>query len=80
VLTSNGYIRRASEPFVYEGEKSRRSYLTSFYSQSKHPDYKNIKESLIVDPEDFNKYVQEKLGWEQSKIDEKIWGSMKAKL
>jgi cell wall-associated NlpC family hydrolase len=81
VLFHPGYVRRASEPFVYEGEKPRRSYLTSFYSQQKHPDYKNIKESLIVSPQEFTGYIKANfLGWNAAKIDAKIWDSVKTKL
>jgi len=80
VVLQKGYLRRSSEPFVYEGVKPKRSYLTSFYSQQKHPDFKNIKESLIINLEDFENYVQENLGWTKEKIEEKVWSSIKSKL
>lgn len=80
VLLSKGYMRRASEAFIYEGTKPKRSYLTSFYNQAKHPDFKNIKESLIVSPDDFESYVQDNLGWSKEKIEEKVWSSIKTKL
>lgn len=75
-----GYIRRASEPFVYEGEKSRRSYLTSFFSQKKHPDYDNIKEKLIVTTKKFEQRAKDDFGFTDEKIEEKIWSSVKDKL
>jgi len=80
VVLQKGYLRRASEAFVYEGVKPKRSYLTSFYSQQKHPDFKNIKESLIVNVEDFENYVQENLGWSKEKIEDKVWSSIRSKL
>lgn len=80
IVLSKGYLRRASEAFVYEGTKPKRSYLTSFFNQQKHPDFQNIKESLIVSTGDFENYVQDNLGWNKEKIEEKIWSSIKSKL
>jgi len=88
VLFHKGYIRRGSEPFIYEGEKSKRSYMTNFFMQKKHPNFEEIKETLIVPPKNFEKYVLEEnletfknSGFNSTQdFEELIWAPVKEKI